>query len=296
MRQDFLRKYYDYYDGSGGYGDTGNYYQDPNLVAQAHRSGWASAGSGAASGAALGTSIVPGWGTLVGGIVGAGVGLITGNSQKNKAKALLGQGRPTQQVPLAVRENQDIARNQALQGLPSQQYEQAMKNIQRQTNQAIASSQDRRAGIGLIGSIQQRQNDAVGQLDAQSAAARQQNIKQLLGVNNTVGGYQNQAFDWNQKQKYQQNYNYGMQLLGAGNQNIVGGIDKGVAGLMRSGAFNGLFGSSPNFSGSKPAGWYGSDPITNVGDNSIVPQPTTGGLFGGDSNDLGAMDYELMNQ
>lgn len=293
-----LRKFYDYgYDDYGG-GGYGGYGYPPQGSGYSNNQLWGGIGSGALSGAAAGTAIAPGWGTLIGGVVGAGEGLITGEEQKSKANKLLGQPRPGYNIPKEALDNQQIAQNLALTGLPSAQYEQAMKNIQRQSNQAISSAQDRRAGIGLIGTIQQKANDATGNLDAQNAEARRKNIGTLLQQNQNVAGYRDKQFDWNQKQKYQQNYNYGMQLLGAGNQNIVGGIDKGVAGLMRSGAFNGLFGSSPNFSGSRPAGWYGSDPITmtNVGDNSIVPQPTTGGLFGGSGNDLGAMDYELMNQ
>ena len=42
--------------------------------------------SGAASGAAAGTSINPGWGTLIGGIVGAGAGLGMTAAGKKKAK------------------------------------------------------------------------------------------------------------------------------------------------------------------------------------------------------------------
>ena len=36
------------------------------------------------SGAALGTSILPGWGTAIGAVVGAGAGLVMGGAQKKK--------------------------------------------------------------------------------------------------------------------------------------------------------------------------------------------------------------------
>ena len=60
----------------------------------------ASIGSSALAGAALGTSIVPGWGTLVGGVVGAGYGAvksITGNnkadSRESKARILQAEAK-----------------------------------------------------------------------------------------------------------------------------------------------------------------------------------------------------------
>ena len=89
-----------------------------------------------------------------------------------------------------------------------------------------------------------------------------------------------------------------MQLLGAGNQYIVGGIDKATAALMRSGALNQLFKARPTQDNStKPPGWYGSDlfNMPSTGDNSIVPDAVPSVLDAG-SNDLGAVDLETTNQ
>lgn len=291
-----ILKMLDMYDGTGGY------YQDPNLAYQASGQGlWGNVAAGALSGAASG-SVVPGWGTLIGGVVGAGTALIEGESQKSKAKKLLAAQRPTQNVPQAVLENQEIAKQKATQGLPAAQYDLAMKNIQRQSNEAVANAQSRRAGIGLIPAIQQQQNDAQASLDAQNAAARNANIKTLMGVNNTVGGYQQQNFDWNQKQKYLQNYNYGMQLLGAGNQNIVGGIDRATAGLMRSGAFNQLFAARPSTAGqvdnvsptpyAQNMGSYVAPSLDNsIGTN--IPSPAAN--YPSIGGDLGTGDFQITN-
>lgn len=201
---------------------------------------WGSVGSGALSGAAAGSVIGP-WGTVVGGVIGAGAGLIEGENQKKKANSLLAANQYRQMgIPREELENQQIARNQALQGLPSQQYQQAMQNIQRQQQMALRGAQDRRAGIGLVGSVQQGADDAQGRLDAANANARLQNQRQLMSVNNQVAAYRGQ--DWRQNEANRsRNYDYGMQLLGAGNANIMGGIDTGLATLT-SAYGNGLFG------------------------------------------------------
>lgn len=56
-----------------------------------HQSVGSTVGKGALSGAALGTSILPGWGTAVGAVVGAGVGLINGEKNKHSDMTMRSQ-------------------------------------------------------------------------------------------------------------------------------------------------------------------------------------------------------------
>ena len=72
--------------------------------------------------------------------------------------------------------------------------------------------------------IQNITNNAVGNLDARNAEARANNIRRLAG-------YREKAWDWNKRQKFDQDRNYAMSLLGAGNQNILGGADRIGAGI-----------------------------------------------------------------
>lgn len=149
-------------------------------------------------------------GGLVGGIVGAG-------QVRRGQNMLRNNPRPDYEIP-------PEAVQAASEGLPSSQYDLAMKNIQRQQAQAIQSAQDRRAGIGTLGKTQQITNDATLSLDAANARARQINQQRLIGQ-------REKAWDWNKKQKYIQDYNYGMGLIGSGRQNIAGGFDRGISGL-----------------------------------------------------------------
>lgn len=183
--------------------------------------------TGAAAGGLIGGPIGAGIGALAGGLIG----LFSGNSQKKKAQALINQPYPEYHIP------GEITRA-AAEGLPSEQYQQAMRNIQRQQMASIAQAQDRRMGLSAIAGTQQRTNDASLNLDALNAKTRQQNQFRLAG-------YKDKAWQWNVQNKYQRDYNYGMQLLGAGNQNTMAGIDKigaGIGYLAGGGAFKGLFG------------------------------------------------------
>lgn len=181
----------------------------------------------ASMGAGLGSAVAPGIGTLVGGLIGAGVGLFQRSSAKKNLKKLQ---YPTESLPSEFTENQNIARRRAAEGMPSEQYANAMKNIQRQQMIAIRGAQDRRAGAGLIPLIQQGTNDATLNLDSQDAQMRLTNERNLMSVNTQVAGQKRDLFDLNTRQKYNRDYDYYQSQLGAGNQNFVGGIDKIAAG------------------------------------------------------------------
>lgn len=164
--------------------------------------------------------------------IGSGiVGGVAGLFQRKKAKKLLkGLQQPQYTIPNEVLQNQKMAQMGANEGLPSQQYENAMKGFRRNQASALASSMDRRTALMALPQIQRQTNDAMGNLDAQDAAMRNQNKKTLYGINSQVAQFRDKAYDINKMQPYQRDYNYAMGLLGAGNQNLISGMDKMFAG------------------------------------------------------------------
>lgn len=179
----------------------------------------------------LGMQAAQNVGSIASGLLGAGVGLF----QRRQAKKILRDNPyPTYNIPQEVFENQRIARENAGSGMPSEQYNQAMRNINRQQANALFSSSTRRGGLSLIPRIQQSSNDALLNLDAKNAEMRLQNQRTLYNINNQVAGYRDKAWDWNTREKYDRNYNYGMALKGAANQNIIGGFDKLISGGTRA--------------------------------------------------------------
>lgn len=168
------------------------------------------------------------------GLVGGLIKGIVGIGQKKQGKRELAQannlGAFNEQVPTEIT-------NAAATGLPSEQYNQAMQNIQQQQLMAIQGAHNRRAGVGAISGIQNATNNANLNLDVKNAEARQQNQMRLASWKDKV--WQN-----NVKGKYNQQYNYGMGLLGAGNQNLTSGIDQATAGVGY-----GLFGNGYGYGG-----------------------------------------------
>jgi hypothetical protein len=221
---------------------------------------------GAGAGAAFGPI-----GAIAGGLLGIGAGLF----QTHKAnKWLKNNPYPTEQLPSEVTENQNIARRNAARGLPSEQYAKAMQDIQRQQLSAIRSSNDRRGGLGMIPAITQGTNDATLNLNARDAAMQLDNEKTLMGENRYAAGWKDKLFQENVKDKYNRDYDYNMGVKGAGNQNMFGGADKVLSGLL-GGAYtggNGLFaggsGRRKGSSSGSPTYYNGYDENSNYGDFS----------------------------
>lgn len=200
------------------------------------------------------------------GLVGGLVKGLFGGKQRREAKKLLAAPRPEYNIPQEILQNKGMAEQLSGSGLPSAQYAQAQQNIQRQQNSAIQAAQTRRGGLGLIGNIQQRTNDATLGLDVQNAKMKVQNMQNLMGVNNQVAGYRDKAFQLNKLQPYEEQRAYGMSLMGAGNQNIAGGIDTALGGIVSqygggmSGGFSsgsGLFGRSRRKSNTPYPDYFG---------------------------------------
>ena len=166
--------------------------------------------------------------------VGVGVGSavikgVAGAKQKKEGRALLSSSpRPDYVIPNEVTQT-------AKEGLPSQQYDAAMKNIQAKQAQLVGAGQDRRSGLSTLARLQGMSNNATLNLNVEDAKMRRQNQQRLTG-------YQDKAWAWNKQGKYNEDIGYGMSLLGAGNANTIGALDSagaavGTAAYM--GAFKG---------------------------------------------------------
>jgi hypothetical protein len=180
---------------------------------------------------------------------------ITGGGQRRQGKKLLNQigEQPIEQMPSEITANQTLAGIRANTGMPSEQYNMAMQNIQRQQARSLMGAGDRRGGLSMIGSLQQGSDDAAGKIDAQSANMRLANQKDLMNVNNTAAGWKSKLFQQNILNPYMRKYNYAMNLLGSGNQNISNGIEQGVAGLGNIGL--GVTNATPQQTGYYPNGY-----------------------------------------
>jgi len=71
-----------------------------------------------------------------------------------------------------------------------------------------------------VGQVQATRNDALGNLDVADANARQRNQMNLINQTNQLGRYQQNAWDWNKRQKFLETAASVRALMGAGNANF----------------------------------------------------------------------------
>ena len=119
----------------------------------------------------------------------------------------------------------------------SAQYQNSQKNAQRGTAAAISGATDRRAGLGMIGSIVQNQNDALGDAAARSEAQQGQNLAQL--------GQATGMKEKEDKYKFEAKYNLLSQKAGANNATANAGISNlfgGLGGVQDYATINKIYG------------------------------------------------------
>ena len=164
-------------------------------------------------------------------LLSGGLSLLKGAKQKREAKKIAeGNTRPDMPIPSAILENQKLAKSMAQEGMASEQYTKGLKNIDRSATNALRGATDRRGGLMAVGQVQGSKNDALLNLDVADANARQRNQQGLINQNSNLARYQQNAWDWNKKQKFLETAASARALMGAGSMNSNQGLDRMLAG------------------------------------------------------------------
>lgn len=177
------------------------------------------------------------------GAVSLGSGLIRGANQNAKAGEIeRNNPRPTYTIPEEFKQNLAIAENMAKVGLPQQQYNNALNNIQRNQAGALTTlSRSANPAAGLA-TLLRGSNAATMNLDAQDAAARQANERLAMQNRGILGQQRLEEQQYNKFDKYSENFNQAQAYRGAANQNInnaFNGAAQLAGGLYGMGQMNG---------------------------------------------------------
>jgi hypothetical protein len=181
------------------------------------------------------------------GAIAAGAGAaakgISGASQVRRGKRALREAEklnPGYQIPKEFEENLAKSENMARTGLPSQEYNLATTNIQRETQAGLRQLGRMSNPFAGIAGLARSQSDSLGRLDAANAQARRQNMLQAMGARRELAG-QKLAAQQYQQQRYFDAVNQSNALIGAGRQNVsgafnaVGNIGLGLIGASQGG-------------------------------------------------------------
>ena len=179
------------------------------------------------------------------GLLKAGLGFLQQAQGKKMLKKTIDPGY---KIPKGFGKTLAQSEQMAKSGLGSQQYNQAQQSISRNVGTGVkALSKSANPAAGVAGLVR-AQNDATLGLEVSNASAKRQNILQAMGARREMSGQQLA------KQQYAQNryfdeVNEANARIGAGTQNIFGGIsDIGTAGVMSMMGSKGDGGSNSSLS------------------------------------------------
>jgi len=166
-----------------------------------------------------------------------------------------------------------MAENMARTGLPQEQYNNQLNNIQRNQAGALGSFGRRGGATGSLASIVRAGNDATNNLVSQDAQARMQNQRFAFGQRGIMGQQRLAKWDWDKRQKYQENAQAASALQSAGRQNMMGALD-GLSSLGQTAIMGGMGGGSKGVSALQKGwqmqqqsglGYYNDNPNTMNG-------------------------------
>lgn len=156
-----------------------------------------------------------------------------GGQQKNEGE--LAQRKlikPTYVIPEEIKRNLTESEARALEGLPTEQKKEYVKNLERQQQQTLAAQAERKGGLLGIQQSAQMATDAYTNLVSMDAAARMANQDKLQQsrLNMAAAKEKELAF---KEGRYQQGLQSAQAMQGAGMQNQMMGLDTiGSAAIM----------------------------------------------------------------
>jgi hypothetical protein len=196
------------------------------------------------------------------GAASLGLGVAKSIGESNAANKLeRNNPRPNYTIPAEYRQNYLLAQHMAQIGLPQQQYNNQLNGInQNQTGAINALSHSANPGAGLA-SIVRGGDNAVGNLNAQDAMARQQNQRFAIGQNGILGQQELAKQQYDKFDKYSENFNQAAADRSAANSNLNNAFNGAsqLAGslAMSNSRMTGYPGSGTNGIAADGSGQYG---------------------------------------
>lgn len=151
------------------------------------------------------------------------------NNKKNIKKDAA--NRPAYQIPPEIQQNLNQGQQAALQGLPEEQKQQYISNLQRGSAYALGQSSSRNGGLQGISAINEQQNQGYANMLSQDSAARMANQKELYGLRNNMADYKGQKFQLNNLNPYYEGIAARNANLGQLTQNSSNSVQMGAAGI-----------------------------------------------------------------
>lgn len=194
-----------------------------------------------------------------------GLGIFQGVKANKLAQGLQ---RPDYEIPEEVYQNLDQATIQMLEGLPADQKQAYLDNIERGTQTGLRNISSRK-GPGFERVLQMDQ-DAQKGLFAEDVAQRQKNIAEAMAQKQNLANYKDKKWS-DQLSVYEDKAANVKDLTGAAIENIFGGIQQGVSQYADYKLYKDLLGLKPTTQPTSQTGLPTVDVVKDLELNKISP-------------------------
>lgn len=197
-------------------------------------------GTGASAGALIGGPV----GAAVGAVGGLGLGLWENHKNKEQAKKDEAN-RPQYQIPDEYKQQLSLVQQQSLQGMPQEQQQQFINNLQQSTAYGLNQLGTRNAGLAGVAQLNQNQNQGLANLASMSAQMRVANQDKYINQLGLMGDQKSQQFQLNKLNPYNVGVARNNANTGVLYQNLNNSLQLGsqALGLMKG------YGGQSDFSG-----------------------------------------------
>jgi len=190
-------------------------------------------------------------------------GMIDGKNQAKKAQSEMDKlNKPSYTIPQEILDNLSDAEKRTVEGLPAEQKQEYVKNLERSQQNYLKGAKDRKSGLAGLQDSTNRANDQYTNLVSMDAATRAQNKKakeqEISMARSAVANAKNQQFAFNMED-YQAQLQSSQANYQAGKQNQMSGmmqVGSSLIGLAGSGALKGGGGkttTNPSYSDASAA-------------------------------------------
>ena len=155
--------------------------------------------------------------------------------EKEGRKAMNRLIEPTYEIPQEVYDQISTDEARALEGLPTEQKREYVRNLERSQQQALKTSADRRGGLINAQNLANQQVDAYSNLMTKDALARQQNQANLKQSKQALA-QQKLAKKQFEENRYQAGLESAQAMMGAGIQGQDAALGNMASTLMQTGA------------------------------------------------------------
>lgn len=183
----------------------------------------------------------------------AGVQYIKGKRDQKRDE----QNRPKYEIPTEVSQNLDLAKHQALQGLPEEQKQQYLDNLNKSAGYSLNNMTSLKSGLVGLGQVNEQMNQGYQNMLGMDSQARQNNLNQVYAQNQNMANYKDQAYQLNQLNPYYEGIARREARTGALFQNLNNAATMGVGGFMGGQQGGGQQqGRQPDFTGTNGGNMY----------------------------------------